>query len=456
MNKTITPSILPQIFSDELKIEQKSLPLYNVTFVGHVDAGKSTTATRILYDSGCIDSHLLDQYAKEAATYNKESFKFAFFFDRQKEERKRGITIDINHAEWATKNRYFTIIDAPGHRDFIKNMIVGASQADLIVLVVDSKKGLLEAVQTEEHAILARASGISSVVVALTKIDTIPSEIREATVKERIEECKALLQRSGYMQENIIYVPIDSWNGVNIIHQDKNPEVIPWYNGPTLIEALDTIPLEEPDKNLPFRLSIENVCTRIGGTSCVLTGKIMSGSVRPLDEVIIKPSNVKGIVRSIQMHHKELKYAVAGCNVGIDVKNVKEEDLERGSVLCHLNDRPVKGVSEFTLEKAVIRKHPSEICVGHNLIVHFQTGTVCCSVKSIKNVIEISTKKQTPGDCKSIKPGSIGDLVLVPEKPIAVETKEAHPRNSKIVLRDSGQTIGWGSIKSVILSKFEV
>lgn len=455
MTKNLSaPSVLPNIFSNQSNT--KPLPLYNVCFAGHVDAGKSTTATRILFDSGAINPHLIEQYEKEAKTMNKGSFKFAWFLDGLKEERQRGVTINIAHAEWATKNRYYTIIDAPGHVDFKKNTIVGISQADLLVLVVDSKKGLLEAQQTEEHALIARASGITSIIVALTKIDTIPDDSRMSTIKERTEEVNALLAKCGYAPENCMIVPIDSWNGVNISSKDNVDKVLPGYNGPTLFDALDTVPLPPVDESLPFRLSVEDVRTKIGGTSCVITGKVLSGELVPNAKVVVKPSGDKGICKSIQMHYKEITRAITGCNVGVDVKNIDKEGIEKGSILCLLEDRPIKAVSEFTLEKAVVRKHPTQLTVNSNLIVCFQTGSVCAKIKSLSNMYNIAEKKATMGPIDSVPPGCLVDMVLVPDRPIAIDTKDVHPRNSRVLFMDSKELIGWGSVSKIVPSKFEI
>lgn len=470
MNVIAAPSRLPELFNDKqiedktLTIEQKKekiknkkpLPLYNVVFIGHVDSGKSTTIGRLLFDTNRVSSHLLEQYKKQASAENKESFAFAWILDKTRAERKRGITIDLAHAEWDTpKGRYFTIIDAPGHADFIKNMITGTSQADLAVLLVDAKKGLLESDITEEHAFLVRASGVNSIIVALNKINMISNvQQRMQIINERIEEVSLVLRRCGFDQKNIIFVPVNSFDGWNISNYNYAHQ-IPGWTGPNLVDALDQIPLPEYDLNQPLRLSIENTFGNIGGTNIVVSGKVMSGILVPGQQVLIKPSNVVGIASSIEMHHKRLSYATAGANIGIDLKKVDASNCNKASIISDNDSKAPKSCSSFVLKNALIKYHPSKLTVGSHLIVHYQTGNVCCEILKIKDVRNLATKEFKQGQCNFVQPGCLAVLHLKPDRPIVVEPDSVHQRNSRVMLRDSNKTIGFGVVSEVEISKHQ-
>ena len=390
------PSILPDLFNRKIestqdiqKIKQDPpLPLYNVCFVGHVDSGKSTTIARLLFDTGRVAKHVFDKYEKEAAALNKQSFKFAWLLDSAKAERQRGITISLAHAEWSTKDRYFTLIDAPGHKDFMKNMITGASQADLAVLLVDAQKGILEGSTTEEHLFLVRGSGVTSLIVALNKFNLIDIQNRLEIVKQRAEEVLELAKNCGFNKENVIVVPVNSYDGWNLKDPIPQGELDGWV-GPTLMEALNYIPLPKPDRLLPLRISIENTFGKIGGTNIVVAGKVMSGIIYPGQEICIKPANVFGTVRSIQMHRKPISYGTQGANIGIDLKGVKPEHCTKASIISDAKDRPAKSVCQFTVKNAIIKKHPTAVTKGSHLIVHYQTGNCACEVLKIENVMDL-------------------------------------------------------------------
>ena len=457
------PSELPELFNksvtsladlDNLK-KGPLLPLYNVCFVGHVDSGKSTTIARILYDTGRVASHVFEKFEKEAAALNKQSFKFAWLLDSAKAERQRGITISLAHAEWSTKDRYFTLIDAPGHADFMKNMITGASQADLAVLLVDAQKGIVEGQTTEEHLFLVRASGVTSLIVALNKFNLIPVKDRLSVVRERVEEVMDLSKKCGFNSKNVMVIPVNSWDGWNLKDSIPNGELDGW-NGPTLIQALNDIPLPEPDPALPLRISIQNTFSKIGGTNIVVAGKVMSGLVYPGQEVSIKPANVVGVVRSLQMHRKPIGFGTQGANIGIDLKGVKPEHCTKASIISDAKDRTARSVDSFTIKNAIIKDHPTKIVKGSNLIVHYQTGNCCCEVVKITDTVCLKTGQKESGQVDSVKPGSIATLDLKPDKPIVVEPQSLHPRNCRVMLRDSNKSIGMGVVSSVVYSKKEI
>jgi elongation factor 1-alpha len=459
---------LPELFSDSKNIG-KTMPIYNVCFIGHVDHGKSTTVSRLLYDTNRIPKHIIDAYEKEAAALQKKSFKFAWFMDRQKEQRERGITITLAHAEWNTPNRYFTMIDAPGHKDFTKNAITGISQADIAVLVIDAKKGIEDNTSTKEHALLAKASGINSIVVALTKVDTIPIEQRQSMLELRTKEAIAMLRGFNFDPSRIEVVPINSYDGWNLADKSQNQKELPGYNGYSLLEALDQIKVDEVDPNLPLRLSVEHICTKVGGTNIVLTGKILSGTLKPKDLVIIKPSCKVGEVRSLQMHHRPLNFATTGANIGVDIKNISVEDASKASIISHVKDAP-KVVSKFTVQRAVIMNHPTRLGKGAHVIVHYQTGNVSCMIESIRDVYDLTTyrgnfnEKQTnsmapgytSGEVDSVNPGSIACLTLVPDKPIVIEAQKDHPKLCRVILRDSNSTLGFGTVTEVVPHRMEI
>ena len=275
-------------------------PHLNLVFIGHVDHGKSTTVGRILYDTGNIEAHELENLKKEAERLGKATFEFAFVMDRVKEERERGLTIDIAHKRFDTDKYYFTIIDAPGHRDFVKNMITGTSQADGAVLVVGAAEGVQT--QTREHVWLARTLGVNQLIVVINKMDATKPEYNEARFNEVKNDVSALLKPIGYKPDTTLIIPISSYKGENIT---KSSSRMPWYKGPSLVPALDTLQVPAKPTEKPLRIPVQDVYS-ITGVGTVPVGRIETGILRPNDKIIFEPADKVGEVKSIEMHHENM------------------------------------------------------------------------------------------------------------------------------------------------------
>uniref|UniRef100_A0A0A9WE40 Elongation factor 1-alpha n=1 Tax=Lygus hesperus TaxID=30085 RepID=A0A0A9WE40_LYGHE len=315
----------------------------NLVVIGHVDAGKSTATGHLIYKCGGIDKRTIEKFEKEAAEMGKASFKYAWVLDKLKAERERGITIDIALWKFESPKSVFTIIDAPGHRDFIKNMITGTSQADAAVLMIDSTQGGFEAGiskdgQTREHALLAFTLGVKQMVVCCNKMDDKTVQFSQDRYNEITKEVGTYLKKVGYNVEKVRFIPISGWLGDNMIEKSENMN---WYKGATLLEALDLLepPVRPVDK--PLRLPLQDVY-KIGGIGTVPVGRVETGSMKPGDIVTFAPANVTTEVKSIEMHHEQLPEAVPGDNIGFNVKNVSVKDIRRGNVCGNSKNDPPK------------------------------------------------------------------------------------------------------------------
>ena len=281
--------------------EDKSKPHRNIVFVGHVDHGKSTTVGRLLLDSGHIEEHVIEKNEKLAAESGKAGFGLAYVMDGLKEERERGITIDVAHKEFFTPKYYWTVIDAPGHRDFVKNMITGASQADTAVLLCAANDGVNA--QTKEHAFLAKVLGVKELIVHVKKMDISGVDWSEDKYKSAVAEVSALLKMAGFgaQLDNIPMIPASSLNGDNVFHKSDK---CPWYDGPTLFEAIDAAAMPNKPIDKPLRLPIQDVY-KISGIGTVPVGKIETGTLNTGKTVVFNPSQKSAEVKSIEMHHTQ-------------------------------------------------------------------------------------------------------------------------------------------------------
>jgi len=415
----------------------------NLIFIGHVDHGKSTSVGRILYETGALTEQQLRKLKEEAEKVGKATFEFAFTMDTLKEERERGVTIDLSHKEFMTNKYYFTIIDAPGHRDFVKNMITGASQADAAVIVCSAKDGVQA--QTKEHAFLAKVLGIKQVIVAINKMDAVNYE------KDKYEETKhamsTLLKNIGYKVEDIPFIPYSGWLGDNIkVKSDK----MPWYNGPTLLECFDkfTAPVKPTDKAL--RLPIQDVFT-ITGHGTVPVGRVETGIMKLNDSIIFMPSGAKGEVKKIEMHHQELQQAVPGDNVGFNVKNVDKKDIKRGEVVGPVNNPP-KVAAEFTAQ-IVVLEHPTAIGKGYTPVFHFHTAQVACTFIELVSKKDPKTGAAMPGPVDFLKSGDVAVVRIKPLKAVVVEKFSDFPPLGRFAIRDMGQTVAAGVVLDVVEKK---
>lgn len=301
----------------------------NLVVTGHVDNGKSTTVGHLMVDLGVIDQRTIDSFAKESeATGKGDTFKYAWVLDSIKDERERGITIDLAFQKFETQKFFYTLIDAPGHRDFIKNMITGASEADASILVVSVKPGETEAAtepggQAREHAFLSRTLGVGQIVVALNKMDDVGySEARYNEVKETVEK---MLKMVGYNTSKVSFIPVSAWKGDNLVKRSEN---MPWYKGPTLAEALDAFTPPEKPINKPLRVPVQDVYT-ITGVGTVPVGRIETGKMKVNEKVIVMPSGVPGEIKSIETHHTQMDYAEAGDNIGFNLRGVDKKAIHR-------------------------------------------------------------------------------------------------------------------------------
>ncbi|XRP96451.1 translation elongation factor EF-1 subunit alpha [Methanocaldococcus sp. 16A] len=416
----------------------KQKPVLNVAFIGHVDAGKSTTVGRLLYDSGAIDPQLLEKLKREAQERGKAGFEFAYVMDNLKEERERGVTIDVAHKKFETPKYEVTIVDCPGHRDFIKNMITGASQADAAVLVVDvndAKTGIQP--QTREHMFLARTLGIKQIAVAINKMDTVNYSQEEYEKMKKLLSDQ-LLKVLGYNPDQIDFIPTASLKGDNVVKKSEN---MPWYKGPTLVEALDKFQPPEKPTNLPLRIPIQDVYS-ITGVGTVPVGRVETGILKPGDKVVFEPAGVQGEVKSIEMHHEQIPQAEPGDNIGFNVRGVSKKDIKRGDVCGH-PDNPPTVAEEFTAQ-IVVLQHPTAITVGYTPVFHAHTAQVACTFIELLKKLDPRTGQVIEENPQFLKTGDAAIVKIKPTKPMVIENVREIPQLGRFAIRDMGMTIAAG------------
>jgi elongation factor 1-alpha len=415
-------------------------PHMNLIFIGHVDHGKSTTVGRILFDTGALSEVDLRKLKEEAAKVGKATFEFAFAMDRLKEERERGLTIDIAHKDFQTKKYYFTIIDAPGHRDFVKNMITGTSQADAAVLVVSGKEGIQP--QTKEHAFLAKTLGVKQLIIAINKMDAINYDrVRFEDVKKDVT---TLLKTIGYKIEEIPIVPISAYLGDNIV---KKSDKMTWYAGATLVDTFDTLKVPEKSTTKPLRLPIQDVYT-ITGVGTVPVGRVETGILKVNDKVIVMPGGAIGEVKSIEMHHVQMPQAEPGDNVGFNLKGVDKGAIKRGDVIGSPSNPPTVA-EEFTAQ-IVVLDHPTAITAGYQPVIHCHTAQVACSITEIVKKIDPKTGQAMAEKPDFIKTGDVAIVKFKPSRPMVIEKASEFPQLGRFAIRDMGKTVAAGIIVDVV------
>jgi len=421
----------------------------NIVVIGHVDAGKSTTTGHLIYKCGGIDKRTIEKFETEANELGKGSFKYAWVLDKLKAERERGITIDISLWKFETAKFHFTIIDAPGHRDFIKNMITGTSQADVALLMIASPPGEFEAGiskegQTREHALLAFTLGVKQMIVCVNKMDEKTVNWSQSRFDEIQKEVSEYLKKVGYNPAKISFVPISGWHGDNMLEKSPN---LTWYKGPTLLEALDAITPPKRPTDKALRLPLQDVY-KIGGIGTVPVGRVETGILKPGMTVYFAPSNVTTEVKSVEMHHESVQEAIPGDNVGFNIKNVAVKDIRRGNVCGDSKNDPPKEAGSFYAQ-VIVLNHPGTIGNGYCPVLDCHTAHIACKFQEIKEKIDRRTGTVLEEEPKGVKSGDCAMVVLVPTKPLCVESFSDYPPLGRFAVRDMKQTVAVGVIKSV-------
>ncbi|KAL0228470.1 hypothetical protein RCL1_004613 [Eukaryota sp. TZLM3-RCL] len=420
----------------------------NLVVIGHVDVGKSTTTGHLIYKCGGVDERTIAKFEKEAAELGKGSFKYAWVLDKLKAERERGITIDIALWKFETAKFQFTIIDAPGHRDFIKNMITGTSQADVAILIVaagvgEFEAGISEQGQTREHALLAFTLGVKQMIVCVNKMDDKSVGYAESRYDEIKNEMGNYLKRVGYKPEKIPVIPISGFNGDNMLERSGN---MSWYKGPILIEALDAIIPPKRPSDKPLRLPLQDVY-KIGGIGTVPVGRVETGVLRPGMTIKFAPSDVTAEVKSVEMHHESVPEAQPGDNVGFNIKNVSVKDIKRGYVGSDNANDPAEETASFDAQ-VIIMNHPGQIRAGYAPVIDCHTAHISCKFETLLQKVDRRTGQVQEENPEFIKKNDCGIVRLVPQKPMCVEAFTAYPPLGRFAVRDMRSTVAVGVIKS--------
>ncbi len=414
----------------------KQKPTLNVVFVGHVDHGKSTTIGRLMFDSGKVSPEEMEKLKAEAQKHGKAGFEFAFVMDNIKEERERGVTIDLAYQKLITNKYEVTIIDAPGHKDFVKNMITGASQADCAFLTISAKDGVQP--QTKEHVWLLRTMGVQQIAVNINKMDAV--EYKEDVYNKTKADVSAVLKMAGYKPDGITFLAISGFKGDNVVKKSTN---MPWYKGPTVLEQLDLFTQPEKPIDLPLRMPLQDVY-EITGIGTVPVGKIETGVMKVGQKVIILPGRsgkgIEGEVRSIEMHHEQLPQGEAGDNVGINIRGVGKKDVARGDVVCDAA-KPATIAEEFVAQVAVI-SHPTVIAKGYTPVFHVHTAQVPCQF--IELIEKTSPDGQTAKNPDFLKNGDVAKVRVKPIGNLVLETQATNPHMARFAIRDAGTTVAAG------------
>jgi len=405
----------------------------NLAFIGHVDHGKSTLVGHVLLKAGAVAEQQLDEGEN----------KFRFLMDKLGEERERGVTIDLAHAKFETQKYEYTIVDCPGHRDFVKNMITGASQADAAVLVVDAVDGVQP--QTKEHVYLSMTLGIRQLIIAVNKMDLV--DYKEEKFNEVKDEVSTLIASIGFKPSEVPFIPISAMEGDNILEPSSNT---PWYKGKALIPSFDEFKAPEKPTSLPLRVPIQDVYS-ITGVGTVPVGRIETGIMKKGEDVIFEPAAASGEVKSIEMHHEMHEEAEPGDNVGFNVRGVGKNDIRRGDVAGHIADAPTVA-KEFNAQ-IVVLQHPGVITIGYTPVFHCHTSQVACTFLELSKKLDPKTGQVAEENPDFLKTGDAAIVKVKPTKPMVIEDSKVIPNMGRFAIRDMGQTVAAGMCISIVPAK---
>ena len=425
----------------------KDKPNMNVVFVGHVDAGKSTTVGRMFYDGGGVPEQDMKKLKEEAAKHGKAGFEFAYVMDNIKEERERGVTIDLSYKKLETEKFNITIIDAPGHKDFVKNMITGASQADAAFLVISAPGGVQP--QTTEHLWLLRTMGVKNLAIAINKMDAV--EYKEDKFNQVKDDVSKLLQQVGINPEQTAFIACSGLMGDNIFKKSEN---MPWYKGNTIREQIDSFPAPELPTNYSMRMPIQDVY-EITGIGTVPVGKIETGIMKVGQKIIVLPGRtgegIAGEVKTIEAHHETHPEAPAGMNVGVNLRGIGKKDMARGDVICEASN-PIPIVEEFIGQIAVIN-HPTVLAKGYTPVFHIHTAQVPCQFVELIAQIDPRTGEVIKENPDFLKNGDVAKVRIKPQGKLALEAQGDNPHMSRFAVRDAGSTVAAGMCLEITKKK---
>ncbi|KAJ2771908.1 hypothetical protein IWQ57_001997 [Coemansia nantahalensis] len=434
----------------------------NLVVVGHVDAGKSTLMGHMLYALGQVSERALRKLEQEAGRIGKGSFAYAWVLDATDEERARGVTMDVATGSFATAHRRFTILDAPGHRDFVPNMISGASRADVAVLVVDASTGGFESGfdrggQTREHALLVRSLGVSQLVVAVNKLDMVSWDA--ARYEEVVARLGAFLLSCGFHKDDVRYVPVSGLGGVNLARR-ADPgagaaELAAWYRdaadpgqpGPCLVDFLDTFALPERAVSRPLRVAVSDFFKGGGAGSVSISGRIGQGTVQVGERVMLVPGGECGVVKAIDVDYVSASWAVAGDAVVLTIQGIDIQQFAVGAVVC-APERPISVTARFEAKLAVFEP-PVPITNGFSALLHTQSLSVPAVVRQIIETIDQRTGEVLKRHPRHIRKGTTARVEIVTESRVCLELFQDARELGRVMLRKGGETIAAGIVTAI-------
>jgi len=455
----------------------------SIVICGHVDSGKSTTTGRLIFELGGIPERELEKLKQEAERLGKSSFAFAFYMDRQKEERERGVTIACTTKEFFTEKWHYTIIDAPGHRDFIKNMITGASQADVAMIMVPCDGNFTTAIakgnhkageiqgQTRQHSRLINLLGVKQIVCGCNKMDCDTAGYKQARYDEVSNEMKSMLVKVGWkkdmVEKQVPFMPISGWMGDNLLKpEDANGKLnMPWWQGnevecagekivvKVLYDFLDKVcRVPERPTSAPMRMPISGIY-KIKGVGDVLAGRVEQGLVKPGEEVVFLPTHTAsnpcvGKVFTVEMHHQRAEQAKPGDNVGLNIKGLDKQNMPRsGDVMVYKKDTTLGQTKEFDAQIQVL-DIPNEIKVGYSPIGFVRCGRSACRIAKLKWKMGKETGGKKMEDPHSLKSNEMAQCSFQPQQPLVCDSFKNCEGLSRVAFMDGNGCVMLGKVIS--------
>ena len=422
------------------KVEEKEH--VNVVFIGHVDAGKSTIGGQIMSLTGMVDKRTLEKYEREARAKSRESWYLSWALDTNQEERDKGKTVEVGRAFFETDKKRFTILDAPGHKSFVPNMIGGAAQADLAVLVISARKGEFETGfdrggQTREHAMLAKTAGVKHLVVLVNKMDDPTVNWEEVRYNECKDKILPYLKKLGFKAKDLTFMPVSGITGQGI-----RDNMCPWYDGPAFISFIDDLPSMNRKTDGPFIMPI------VDKYKTVVMGKVESGVAKKGQNLLLMPNRTQVAVDQLWSDEEEVTSVSPGENVKIKLKGIKEEDVSPGFVLCDASN-PIKTGKIFDAQ-VVILEHKSIICAGYSAVMHIHCAAEEVTVKALICLVDKKSGDKSKTRPRFVKQDQVAIMRIECSGMICLEQFKLFPQMGRFTLRDENKTIAIGKVLKVI------